>query len=170
MEATLAEDRASGHSLIRCCECPRICAFAPLAHRPDYLLCTNTTLNEAEILTAYSHRWPLERTFQDCKQKLCIENPQTQLPTSVRRSVPFGMLLYTLVVLWYVTDGHLEAAKLAPRLADPWYAKDQRASFSDMLAALRRIGWIQRLLDPPSGDPPQPEVWADYLARVVAAA
>lgn len=139
-------------------------------YRTTYILCTDTALDDAEVIAAYSRRWPLERTFQDCKQKLCIENPQTQLPTSVRRSVPFGMMLYTLVVLWYLTDGHLEAAKLAPRLADPWYARNGRPSFSDMLAALRRIGWAQRLLDPPSGDPPRPEVWADYLARVVAAA
>jgi len=139
-------------------------------YRTDYFLCTDTELDEAEVLAAYSRRWPLERTFQDCKQKLCIENPQLQLPSSVRRSVPFGMMLYTLVVLWYVTDGHLEAAKLAPRLSDPWYTRDGRASFTDMLAALRRIGWAQRFLDPPSGGPPRPENWADYLARVVAAA
>lgn len=139
-------------------------------YRTDYLLCTDVDLDEAEILRAYSHRWPLERTFQDCKQKLRIESPQTQLPASVRRSAPFGMTLYTLVVLWYVTDGHLEAAQLAPRLADPWYARNGRPSFSDMLAALRRIGWYERLLDLPSTDPPRPELWANYLARVVAAA
>ena len=139
-------------------------------YRTDYILCTDTELDEAEILAAYSRRWPLERTFQDCKQKLCIENPQLQLPTSVRRSVPFGMLLYTRVVLWYVTIGHLEAAKLAPRMSDPWYRRHGRASFTDLLAALRRIGWAQRILDPPSQGPPRQQSWADYLARVVAAA
>jgi hypothetical protein len=139
-------------------------------YRTDYLLCTDTELDEAEVLAAYSRRWPLERTFQDCKQKLCIENTQLQLPTSVRRSVPFGMMLYTLVVLWFVTVGHLEAAKVAPRLSDPWYQRNGRVSFSDMLAALRRISWAQRFLDPPSGEPSRPEDWADYLARVVASA
>jgi len=139
-------------------------------YQTSYILCTDTELDDAAILVAYSRRWPLERTFQDCKQKLCVENTQTQLPTSVRRSVPFGMMLYTLVVLWYVTDGHTEAAELAPRLADPWYSRKGRASFSDMLAALRRISWAQRLSDPPSRGSPRPEVWADYAARVVAAA
>jgi len=139
-------------------------------YRTSYILCTDTALDEAEVLAAYSRRWPLERTFQDCKQKLRIENPQTQLPTSVRRSVPFGMMLYTLVVLWYVTTGYKEAADLAPRLADPWYARASRPSFSDMLASMRRIGWLQGLSDLPSHDPPQPEVWVDYVARVVAAA
>jgi len=139
-------------------------------YKTSYILCTDTALTEAEVIATYSRRWPLERTFQDCKQKLCVENPQTQLPTAVRRSVPFGMLLYSLVVFWYVTVGHREAAQFAPRLADPWYARDGRPSFSEMLAALRRIGWQERLLDPPSGVPPRQEVWADYQARVVAAA
>lgn len=139
-------------------------------YRTDYIISTDTRLDEAAVLAAYARRWPLERTFQDCKQKLCIENTQTQLPASVRRSVPFGMVLYTLVVLWYVTTGHAEAAAIAPRLADPWYSRNRRPSFAEMLAALRRISWAQGLLDPPSGDPPRPEVWADFLARVVAAA
>ena len=59
-------------------------------YRTDFIISTDTRLDEAAVLTAYSRRWPLERTFQDCKQKLCVENTQTQLPTSVRRSVPFG--------------------------------------------------------------------------------
>ena len=139
-------------------------------YRTSYILCTDTTLDDAEVIAAYSRRWPLERTFQDCKQKLCIQNPQTQLPTSVRRRVPFGMMLYTLVVLWYVTIGHIEAAELAPRMADPWYSRNGRASFSDMLAALRRISWSEGLSDLPSRGPPRPEVWAEYAARVVAAA
>lgn len=139
-------------------------------YRTDYLLCTDTELAVEAILATYSHRWPIERTFQDAKQHLRVENPRTQLPASVRRSTPFGMRLYSLVVLWYLAGGHEEAARLAPRLADPWYTRTTRPSFSEMLAALRRISWAERVLDPPSGDGPGPEVWADYLARVVAAA
>lgn len=139
-------------------------------YRTDYLLCTDTELAVEAILATYSHRWPIERTFQDAKQHLRVENPRTQLPASVRRSTPFGMRLYSLVVLWYLAGGHEEAARLAPRLADPWYTRTTRPSFSEMLAALRRISWAERVLDPPSGDGPGPEVWADSLARVVAAA
>ena len=139
-------------------------------YRTDYILCTDIDLEDTEVLAAYARRWPLERTFQDCKQKLCVENTQVQLPASVRRSVPFGMVLYTLTVFWYLTDGHHEAAALGHRLSDPWYQRKGRASFSEMQAALRRLGWAERLRDPPSGVPPRPEVWADYLARVVAAA
>lgn len=139
-------------------------------YRTDYLLCTDIKLSEATVLETYFHRWPIERAFQDCKQKLRIQSPQTQLPTSVRRSAPFGMRLYSMVVLWYVTDGHEEAARLAPRLSDPWYLREARPSFAEMLATLRRMGWMERLVEPPSGAPPEQEVRAEYLARVVAAA
>lgn len=139
-------------------------------YRTDYFLCTDVDLDEAAVLVSYSHRWPLERTFQDCKQKLAIENPQTQLPTSVRRSSPFGMVLYSLVVLWYVTTGHEEAARLGARARDPWYERRGRPSFGEMLATLRRIAWSQRLVDPPERDASKPDVWAEYVARVVAAA
>lgn len=135
-------------------------------YRPDYILSTDVDIDEATILQAYAQRWPIERAFQDSKQHLRIENPEVQLPAAVRRTVPFGMRLYSLVVLWYLTSGQADAV----RLDDPWYARTARPSFTEMLAALRRASWAERFVDPPSGDPPGSEVWADYLARVVAAA
>ena len=90
------------------------------------------------------------------------------------------MLLYSLVVLWYLLDGHCLAATLV-QLRDPWYDKTGRPSFSDMLAALRRLSWAETFLDPPCGDRPEQKsgdgndqsmraLLAAYLARVVAAA
>jgi len=138
-------------------------------YRTDYLLCTDTELDDAEVVAAYARRWPIERTFQDCKQKLRIENHQTQLPTAVRRSAPFGMLLYSLVVLWYGLEGHKQVLGLRPD-ADPWYPKAARPSFSEMLAGLRRLSWLEPFADPPQEGGPRSEILAAYLARVVAAA
>lgn len=138
-------------------------------YRTDYIISTDTSLREEEILASYSNRWPLERTFQDCKQKLCIENPQIQLPASVRRSVPFGMFLYSLVVLWYLLHGHELAAASRPA-ADPWYAGNQRPSFTDMIATLRRVSWAEGFADLPSEGAARQKTLAEYLARVVAAA
>lgn len=139
-------------------------------YREDYIFSTNINLTPAEIIAAYSRRWPLERTFQDCKQKLQVQNTQLQLPASVRRSVPFGMLVYSLVVYWYITVGHVEAATLNPHPDDPWYRRTGRPSFTDMLAALRRLGWARRFVDLPSTTPSEPKFWQEYLARMVAAA
>lgn len=133
-------------------------------YQDRYYLATDLTLDEGELLSRYARRWALERTFQDCKQQLRIQNTQSQLPTAVRRAVPFGMLLYSFVVLWYVADGH----QVCVRREDPWYRPATRASFADMLAALRRQSWKEALERGPAGT--VPHAFAAYVDRVVAAA
>lgn len=135
----------------------------------QYLFTTDTDMAAAQTPVTYGLRWPLERTFQDCKQKLGAEESEAQLPAAVRRTAPFAMTLYSLVVLWYVSGGHREAEALATR-ADPWYVKESRPSFTDMLASLRRLGWARSVVDPPGRNTAQQKSIEEYLARVVAAA
>ena len=138
-------------------------------YKDCYLISTDLSLSAAQVVIAYSHRWPLERTFQDTKQKLGMQDPQTQLPASVRRASPLALLVYSLVVLWYITDGHLEAASLR-QYADPWAVAAPRPSFTTMLAALRRLGWARGFADPAHPDTLRSKFMLAYLARVAAAA
>jgi len=138
-------------------------------YKTDYLLSTDRSLSPAQIVESFSRRWPLERTFQDAKQKLGIENPQTQMPASVRRSAPLGMVVYSLVVLWYITDGHREASR-QPARRDPWAARQPRPSFSNMLADLRRLGWARVFLDLPQPITARSKSAIEYICRVVLAA
>ena len=138
-------------------------------YKDDFIVSTDPELSASEIIEAFSRRWPLERTFQDCKQKLGLQDPQVQLPASVRRVAPIQMILYSLVVFWYVLDGHRLASELVVE-RDPWYQKNARPSFTEMLASLRRIGWAEPFLDPPSQDSTRSKILASYIARVVAAA
>lgn len=138
-------------------------------YRTDYFLCTDVTLSETEILEAYARRWPLERTFQDSKQKLGIEDAEVQRPLSVRRLAPFGMLMYSLIVLWFITEGHTLTSHHG-RPADPWYEKTARPSFTDMIAVLRRSSWAEPHFDPESAGVSRQKVLDEYMARVVSAA
>jgi len=138
-------------------------------YRTETILSTDCTMSPLEIVEAYARRWPLERTFQECKQKLGLQDHQTQLPASVRRCAPFTMFLYSLVVLWYLLHGHQLASEL-PTEKDPWYPKTGRPSFTDMLACLRRVGWTERFLEPTQQAKSRAEAFAAYLARVVATA
>ena len=134
-----------------------------------YIISTDVALPAAEVVAALSRRWPLERTFQECKQKLGLQDTEVQLPGSVRRQPAMTMIIYSLVVLWYVLDGHclLQRRRLPD---DPWYARDGRPAFTDMLAGLRSQSWAEPLLDPSCAAPSRQQVLAAYLARVVAAA
>lgn len=138
-------------------------------YQTAYIISTEVDLPAAAVVSALSRRWPLERTFQDCKQKLGLQDTEVQLPASVRRQPPMTMILYSLVVLWYVLDGHavLSRTQVAD---DPWYARTGRPAFTDMLAGLRRMSWAEPFLDPPCRTPSRQQMLAAYLARVVAAA
>lgn len=138
-------------------------------YKEDYLLTTDPLEEATTVIQAFSHRWPLERTFQECKQKLGCEHPEVQRPESVRRVVPFLMFLYGLVVAWYLADGRTSAAHLG-RPPDAWYPTPARPSFTHMLAAFRRASWEDAFVDPSSDTPSREQTMAEYLARVVAAA
>lgn len=106
---------------------------------------TNHTANPAQILLMYARRWAIEQTFQEAKQSLGFQEPQGWTEQAVLRTAPFGMILYTLVVLWFVKEGH--ASYQPPRR--PWYARKARASFADILHTLRQQAITQFLFSIP---------------------
>lgn len=114
----------------------RVVAVEPLTgSRPRqafYSTCFEATAEQ--VLAWYAWRWSLEVTFHDSKQHLGFEQPQGWTRRAVERTAPMAMLLYSLIVLWFVAEGHRRYR--APRR--PWYPAKSRASFPDMLATLRR--------------------------------
>ena len=110
-----------------------------------------STCHEAsaeQILAWYAQRWSLEVTFHDSKRSLGFEEPQGWTRRAVERTAPMAMLLYSLVVLWFVGDGHRSYRSVHR----PWYRQKQHASFADMLMTLRRESIRERvLLLPPVG-------------------
>jgi len=93
------------------------------------------------VLTWYSMRWSVEVAFHDSKQHLGMEEPQGWSEQAVQRTAPMAMLLYTLVIHWYASEGrdHERLSIL------PWYAHKSQASFADMLATLKRLSLRQRI-------------------------
>jgi len=95
-----------------------------------------------EILTWYSWRWSEEVAFHDSKQHLGFEEPQGWSRQAVERTAPVAMLLYSLIVLWFVREGHRHYRESTL----PWYRSKKRPSFRDMLATLRRASVREQLL------------------------
>jgi hypothetical protein len=88
-----------------------------------------------EILSWYAWRWSIEVAFHDSKQSLGFEEPQGWTRHAVERTAPIAMLLYSLIVLWFVREGH----RCYRSLERPWYTTKSQPSFADMLATLRRV-------------------------------
>lgn len=104
-----------------------------------------------EVITWYSMRWSVEVAFHDSKQHLGFEQPQGWTRRAVQRTAPIAMLLYSLIVLWFVQEGH-RSYRL--RIC-PWYTAKKEPSFADMLVTLRRqsirqIGFVKALAGPGS--------------------
>jgi len=92
---------------------------------------TETDATAIMILLWFSWRWPIEVTFHDSKQHLGLGEAENRKTRAVRRTVPTGLLMYTLIVLWH----ECIRKKPAPTLRK-WSGKEH-ASFPEMLAALR---------------------------------
>lgn len=102
---------------------------------------TDVSLTPKKILSFFSLRWPIEVTHFDCKQHLGLEDPANRVPSAVQRTAPMAMLLYSLTIVWYATEGHAEW-RIPER---PWYCWKSEPSFADMLTTLRRKSWEDKL-------------------------
>lgn len=95
---------------------------------------TRDNASAEDVLAWYAMRWSIEEAFQNSKGHLGFEEPQGWTRRAVERTAPTAMLLYSLTVLWFASDGHRQYQ--AP--LRPWYRSKTRASFADMLATLRQ--------------------------------
>ena len=64
------------------------------------------TAKAEEVLTWYAWRWSIEVAFHDSKQHLGFQEPQGWTRHAVERTAPVAMLLYSLIVLLFVREGH----------------------------------------------------------------
>lgn len=114
----------------------RVVAIAPLSGgRPEqafYSTCVDDTAEQ--VVVGYAGRWSIEETNRGDKGDLGFEEPQGWSRLAVLRTAPIGMLLYSLIVLWFARVGH----KLYCPLDRPWYRTKTQPSFADMLRTLRR--------------------------------
>jgi len=113
----------------------RVVAVEPLSGgrktQAFYSTCHEATASQ--VLNWYAMRWSIEQTFHDAKGHLGFEQPQGWSRKAVERTAPTAMLLYSLIVLWFATEGHRHYR--TPNR--PWYRKKSCASFADMLNTLR---------------------------------
>ncbi len=128
----------------------RVVAVEPLSGgRPvQAFYSTRHEASAQQVLQWYAERWSLEVTIHDSKQSLGFEEPQGWTRRAVERTAPMAMLLYSLVVVWFVREGHRHYRNIRR----PWYPKKDHASFADMLGTLRRESIREKvLITPPTG-------------------
>jgi hypothetical protein len=95
----------------------------------------------------------LEQAFADARNTLGAGEARNRTRRAVQRTVPFALLVHTLVITWYVRHGHDPADITTRRQVQPWYRTKTEPAFEDMLTKLRRVMITARIS---GGSPAQP--------------
>jgi hypothetical protein len=104
---------------------------------PKAYFSTDQAQSAGAIVEDFVKRWSLEVTYEESRAHLGVETQRQWSDLAIERSTPCLLGLYSLVVLLGESlhpDGKIPLQQAA------WYSKTQ-ATFSDVLAAVRRQVW-----------------------------
>jgi hypothetical protein len=133
------------------------------------LVTTDLGTPAARLIERYAARWSIEQAFADARNILGAGEARTRTRRAVQRTVPFALIVHTLVITWYARHGHDPAGITARRAAEPWYSSKTEPAFEDMLTSLRRV-MIAARISGGSAAHPEPEQITAVLAAWHAAA
>ena len=134
------------------------------------LVTTDLDTPAAALIERYAARWEIEQAFADARHVLGAGEDRTRTRRAVQRTVPFALLVHTLVVIWYACHGHDPADITARRAAEPWYPGKTEPAFEDMLTKLRRVLICARISRGSAAQPTPEQIKAVHAAWAAAAA
>src|SRR5215212_1519796 len=103
------------------------------------LLCTDLSVEPAQIISWFVRRWQMEATFQEMRQRLGFESQRHWSEKAIQRTAPALLALFSLVTL-FAHQPMAPASAFVQQTA--WYRKSH-PTFSDALALVRKQLWAQ---------------------------
>lgn len=103
----------------------------------------STDLNAApdDIINYFVLRWNVEVTFEESRAHLGIETQRQWSDKAIARTTPCLMALFSLVCLFTID---MMKNQTLPVLSTAWYNKKSDATFSDIMAYVRRSIWAKK--------------------------
>jgi hypothetical protein len=134
------------------------------------LITTDLTTSAAQIVTRYAARWSVEVAIADAKQLTGVGQTRTRTATAVTRTVPFGLIVQTLAIVWYADHGNHDDTIADRRRQAPWYRDKTEPAYQDMIITLRRTLIAARFRAGKARQPTPEETLAVHAAWAEAAA
>jgi hypothetical protein len=134
------------------------------------LFTTDTDTPVEHIIACYAGRWSIEVAIETAKGPMGVGQARNRVALAVYRTVPFSMIVMSLVIVWYALAGHHPDDVTDRRTRQPWYTQKTEPSFEDMIAKLRRTIIAARFLPERPGQPTPEQINTVYLAWAAAAA
>lgn len=132
------------------------------------LITTDMASTAEHLIARYASRWSIEPVFFHARRTLGVGEARNRLRNAVQRTVPFGMIAYSLTVLWYTRSGHDPEQAADQRARSRWYTTKTEPSFEDMVIKLRRVIIAARFSHPGVYQPRPEETRAVQLAWAAA--
>jgi DDE superfamily endonuclease len=134
------------------------------------LVSTDLAATGVELLERYALRWNIEVTLEEARQVLGVGQARNRTRRAVARTVPFGLVCYSLLVVWYARNGQPATDVAAHRAHAPWYRTKHAVSLADMLTAFRRALLAAQLHASPKVTPSLEQLLALQLTGATSAA
>jgi hypothetical protein len=134
------------------------------------LVTTDPDASPAALVTRYAARWGIEQAFADARNVLGAGEARNRARRAVERTVPFALLVHTLIICWYTRYGHHPADIDDRRAAQPWYRTKHEPAFEDMVIKLRRTMIAARISPARTTQPTPGQIRAVLAAWDAAAA
>ena len=133
------------------------------------LFTTDTDATGEQIVERYAVRWSIEPSNANSKQHTGVGQARNRLPRAVERTVPFGMVVQSMVITWYALYGYDPADVTGRSITQPWYRTKTEPSYEDMILKLRKTIIAARFTTVTPGQP-DPDLLHDYALACAAAA
>lgn len=110
-------------------------------NKAEAFFSTNLQLEPTQIINWFVLRWNIEVTFEEVRAYLGMETQRQWSQKSIARTTPTLMALFSLTGLFAL---EMLKTKLLPLQSTAWYDKKGDATFSDILAFVRRSIWAEK--------------------------
>ena len=70
------------------------------------LVTTDLESSAEDLVARYASRWGIEQAFADARQIVGVGEARNRTRRAVERTVPFGLICFSMVTVWYALHGH----------------------------------------------------------------
>jgi hypothetical protein len=112
------------------------------------LVTTDLESPAEDLVARYASRWGIEQAFADARQIVGVGEARNRTRRAVERTVPFGLICFSVVTVWYALYGHAPDDVAAHGTRARWYTTKTEPSYDDMTIKLRRVIIAARFRNP----------------------
>ena len=112
------------------------------------LVTTDLQSSAEDLVARYASRWGIEQAFADARQIIGVGEARNRTRRAVERTVPFGLICFSVVTVWYALHGHCVDDVAGHRTRARWYTTKTEPSYDDMAVKLRRVIIAARFRSP----------------------